>query len=420
MTRSLSSMVAQRNVASGLPMAASVMLQRGKDDYSSEFKCFFPEYAQQELLGDSSVSSNFTRGFYDRAADLEEEGKGFEKVNASLSQSTTAFWNVYQRFYGFKLTVMKETIKEEEYLTTKKRDHVKSIEKDVENKASTVSDNERRETVHVDSQPSETTSFSPSSSAIRSPSSSSSSPSHTEASTISNNERKEDIHGHSQSLGATSHSTSSSSSSRSSSPLSSLSSSSSHIDERGATNNTKGKKSGGSSYYKQIKGVKYDRELLEMSESFAKPLSLHHAHALIQIALDGHRLTPIEVNTLRHLLKTEEFTKEGKWLFEKFLDNSTEHVWENGADPNQGSYYQQINGKRLDRGLLHKAETFQLENSQQPLSENQAKDIIKASLDSGSLTAIEVDTIEHITETHAMSDGASQLLRDFVDNSRQH
>lgn len=60
----------------------------------------------------------------------------------------------------------------------------------------------------------------------------------------------------------------------------------------------------------QVGGVKYDRELYEMAERFAKDgqVSLSEAHELWEAALDAGKVTEIEKLTLEHCLKQHNFT----------------------------------------------------------------------------------------------------------------
>merc|ERR1719265_3140262 len=66
------------------------------------------------------------------------------------------------------------------------------------------------------------------------------------------------------------------------------------------------------SYYKQINGVKYDRELLEMAEAFAEDgqVSCPHAHTLWEAAHDGPRITETERKTLQYTLDTMSYTEK--------------------------------------------------------------------------------------------------------------
>lgn len=79
------------------------------------------------------------------------------------------------------------------------------------------------------------------------------------------------------------------------------------------------------SYYKEIDGVKYDRELLEKAEAFAKDGQVCYAEAngLWQAVLDGQGVTDTEKLTLEYTLKTLKYTEKlrsssgGSWIQEK-------------------------------------------------------------------------------------------------------
>jgi Ca2+-binding EF-hand superfamily protein len=71
------------------------------------------------------------------------------------------------------------------------------------------------------------------------------------------------------------------------------------------------------SYYKQIGGVKYDRQLLELSESLAKEATdgkVSHAQAkkLWESAADGPGVTSCESRTIEYALKQHPYTKEAE------------------------------------------------------------------------------------------------------------
>jgi len=65
------------------------------------------------------------------------------------------------------------------------------------------------------------------------------------------------------------------------------------------------------SYYKQIDGEKYDRELLEKAEAAAKSagvISIDEAKELWEAAQDGKGVTPTEKKTLEYTMKTFKYT----------------------------------------------------------------------------------------------------------------
>lgn len=75
-----------------------------------------------------------------------------------------------------------------------------------------------------------------------------------------------------------------------------------------------------SKYYKQIKGKKYDRQLLEDAESFANKskngtIGLKGVKALYESAKDGGKVTKVEERTLVYIYKNFSFTRDASEWF---------------------------------------------------------------------------------------------------------
>merc|ERR1719206_460656 len=103
------------------------------------------------------------------------------------------------------------------------------------------------------------------------------------------------------------------------------------------------------SYYKVIDGQKYDRELLEMAEAFAKDgqVGYPEAKALWESAQDGKGVTEIEKKTLAYTMKEFKYSEKAA--------NFMKTVLEAGK---YTSYYQVIDGQKYDRELLEMAKDF--------------------------------------------------------------
>merc|ERR1719174_70256 len=86
------------------------------------------------------------------------------------------------------------------------------------------------------------------------------------------------------------------------------------------------------SYYKQIDGAKYDRELLEMAEAFAQDgqVSYPEAKRLLDAAYDGKGMTEIEKKTLEYTVKNL-----------KYSDKAANFMKVSLAEPAK-AYYKQI------------------------------------------------------------------------------
>jgi phosphoserine phosphatase len=74
--------------------------------------------------------------------------------------------------------------------------------------------------------------------------------------------------------------------------------------------------------------VKYDKELLEKAEEFAKDGQVSYAEAnnLWQSALDGHGVTDIEKLSLEHTLKTLKYTDKARTFLREQLDSGKKTI----------------------------------------------------------------------------------------------
>ena len=76
-------------------------------------------------------------------------------------------------------------------------------------------------------------------------------------------------------------------------------------------------------YYRTIRGIRYDRSLLEIAEKLAQArddarLSQADAEVLLEQAQDGHTLTDVERETLRYIIQGFSFTESAaQWLSEQ-------------------------------------------------------------------------------------------------------
>mmetsp|Transcript_111502 Transcript_111502/g.314834 ORF Transcript_111502/g.314834 Transcript_111502/m.314834 type:complete len:486 (+) Transcript_111502:72-1529(+) len=75
------------------------------------------------------------------------------------------------------------------------------------------------------------------------------------------------------------------------------------------------------SYYKQVDGARYDRELLEMAERSASDgqVSLQEAEALWEQAMDGGKVTDVERLTLQHSLSIHKYTVPAAEFLKRML-----------------------------------------------------------------------------------------------------
>jgi len=161
------------------------------------------------------------------------------------------------------------------------------------------------------------------------------------------------------------------------------------------------------SYYKVVDGVKYDKELLEKAEGFAKDgqVSYPEAGDLWQSALDGQGVTDTEKSTLEYTLKTLKYTDKAKKFLREQLDSGKKQ-----------SYYKQIEGVRYDRELLEKAEAFAKDGR---VSEAEAKSLWDDAQDGKGVTETEARTFEYTIKTLNYTDKAAKFLRKSLDGDKK-
>ena len=91
----------------------------------------------------------------------------------------------------------------------------------------------------------------------------------------------------------------------------------------------------GKSYYKTIKGVRYDRALLEaagerISGQGDGHISVKGAEEIVELSKDGGRITETELTTLQYISENYNFTPEAaSWFAAKLPDI------EQAVDPEQ-------------------------------------------------------------------------------------
>mmetsp|Transcript_14306 Transcript_14306/g.39495 ORF Transcript_14306/g.39495 Transcript_14306/m.39495 type:complete len:137 (-) Transcript_14306:11-421(-) len=118
-----------------------------------------------------------------------------------------------------------------------------------------------------------------------------------------------------------------------------------------------------SSQYRTIRGVKYERDLLELAESEAsgnRPISKAAAAKIWEQALDGNRVTPTERRTIEYILQEYKFTDAAKLFLESNLAGTAAPQAASRRTPSyqrsNSSYYKTIDTVMYDRKLLEQAE----------------------------------------------------------------
>jgi len=158
----------------------------------------------------------------------------------------------------------------------------------------------------------------------------------------------------------------------------------------------------GASYYKTIKGVRYDKQLLEQAEKAAKdsPVSEAEAKALWTSAQDGNVVTKTEQRTLRYAMKEMKFAEAASAYLEKELKGLSTGT----------SYYKEVGGVKYDRELFEAA--AELAKSGTQISLTDAKDLWEQALDGSGVTQTEAKTLEYALKEHKWSAPAKKYIEE--------
>lgn len=155
------------------------------------------------------------------------------------------------------------------------------------------------------------------------------------------------------------------------------------------------------SYYKQIDGVKYDRELLEAAEAFTKTggvISYAEAKELWENAQDGPGVTQCERRTLEFAMTKFKLT-----------DKATAFMKESLGLGSRPSYYRQIDGVRYDRELLEQVEASTKTGG--VVSEEEALKLWESAEDGKGVTPCERETLEYALKIFKFTDKATEVLK---------
>ena len=227
------------------------------------------------------------------------------------------------------------------------------------------------------------------------------------------------------------------------------------------------------SYYKIVKGVRYDRALLEAAENRIKGqgdgrISEQDLKELVDLSEDGKGITVTELRTLRYIQDEFNLTEKAqRWLtdnisrleWEKIsseseegtsqeksthaevetedqIDKANEPYGDDKVDPNQinhsgaelntsedaeetteketKSYYRVIAGKRYDRGLLEAADERVKGKGDGRISENDLIELVELSRDGRGITETELETLNYIKIHYNLTEKANTWLADHI------
>eukprot|EP00928_Gymnodinium_smaydae_P097248 TRINITY_DN8764_c0_g1_i1.p1 TRINITY_DN8764_c0_g1~~TRINITY_DN8764_c0_g1_i1.p1 ORF type:complete len:546 (-),score=166.24 TRINITY_DN8764_c0_g1_i1:205-1770(-) len=144
-----------------------------------------------------------------------------------------------------------------------------------------------------------------------------------------------------------------------------------------------------SSQYRQIAGVRFERDLLDIADN-AAPITKETAEKLYTAAMDGPGVTATEKRTVRYILKKKDVDGEAK----SFLETKIGSSW-----------YQQIDGVTYERLLLSIAESVPA-----PISQEVASKLWTSAMDANTVTPTERRTLLHIMATKEIDSEAKAFL----------
>jgi len=155
------------------------------------------------------------------------------------------------------------------------------------------------------------------------------------------------------------------------------------------------------SYYKQIKGLKYAKDLLDMADMASKagPMDRTSAVALIQKAKDGPGITECEQRTLEYVYKHSNLSDDARSLLREAVTPKYKGK----------SYYVKIRGVVYERLLLEQADEAAT-TSGAGIGLAGAKVLWDSAIDGRGVTDCERRTLEHILAVHKCTPEAREYL----------
>ncbi len=190
------------------------------------------------------------------------------------------------------------------------------------------------------------------------------------------------------------------------------------------------------SYYKNIAGKNYDREMLEIADEAVAGvgdgrISVEDAKKLLGAVKDANKYTDIEKATMKYIRENYKFTYASDQWFRKEIrkwaatkgnhhDENTKPTVTAGQNkfiPSK-SYYRIINGEHYVRSLLDAAD-LRLEGKGNGLiSEEYFKQIIEISRDGKGITEAEMRTLEYIGLKYNLTTKARLWFEENIEKIR--
>jgi hypothetical protein len=188
------------------------------------------------------------------------------------------------------------------------------------------------------------------------------------------------------------------------------------------------------SYYKNIDGKNYDREMLEIADEAVAGvgdgrISVEDAQKLLGAVKDANKYTDIEKSTMKYIRENYKFTYASdqwfrkeirKWAATKGKDNNEKSkpirlVSQTEFIPSK-SYYKIIDGEHYVRSILDAADERLEANGL--ISEEDFQQIIEISRDGKGISETEMLTLEYIGLKYNLTTKASLWFKENLEQIR--
>ena len=190
------------------------------------------------------------------------------------------------------------------------------------------------------------------------------------------------------------------------------------------------------SYYKNIDGKNYDREMLEIADEAVAGvgdgrISLEDAQKLLGAVKDANKYTDIEKATMKYIRENYKFTYAAdQWFRKEIRKWAATKVKENDENPKpthkaslnvftpSKSYYRKIDGENYVRSLLEAADVRLEGKGQGLISEEDFQQIIELSRDGKGITETEMRTLEYISLKYNLTTKARLWCKEHLEQIR--
>lgn len=165
------------------------------------------------------------------------------------------------------------------------------------------------------------------------------------------------------------------------------------------------------SYYKTIGGKRLDSRILALADKSMKGardgrISKKDAHAIVKATIDASKITEVEKSTLLYILKKHHWTPAAAAWFKAKVGKL------------KPTYYKTIGGKKMDGLILDAAAKAVKGSGDGRVSKADAAKIFKASVDGGTITTTEINTLAHVYYKFKWTPAAAAWFADQLEKNK--